>query len=80
MKIAVLFDHFGPYHRARLRAASGVCELLAIQARNRSRDYQWEPDAFPEQLHHFTLETSGRHFLPFLHFRRLQFVLEQDRP
>ena len=42
MKIAILFDCFGPYHLARLRAASGACNLLAIQAANVSPVYPWE--------------------------------------
>lgn len=43
MKIAILFDNFGPYHLARLEAASRVCTLLAVQINQRSRDYAWAP-------------------------------------
>jgi 1,2-diacylglycerol 3-alpha-glucosyltransferase len=42
MRITVIFDNFGPYHLARLRAAAGVCELTAIQISSRSAEYAWE--------------------------------------
>jgi len=42
MKAAVIFDNFGPYHLARLRAAAGVCELTAVQISSRSAEYAWE--------------------------------------
>jgi 1,2-diacylglycerol 3-alpha-glucosyltransferase len=41
MRVAVIFDNFGPYHLARLQAAAGVSELLAIQMNARSKDYAW---------------------------------------
>jgi len=56
VKIAVLFDNFGPYHLARLRAASQVCTLLALQVRRRSREYLWEPAALSEAFEVQTLE------------------------
>lgn len=43
MRIAVLFDHFGPYHLARLRAAAVRCETLGVEFHGRSHDYAWEP-------------------------------------
>ena len=43
MRIAVLFDSFGPYHLARLHAAAKVATLLAIQINKRSNDYPWTP-------------------------------------
>lgn len=42
MKLAVLFDHFGPYHLARLRAAAARCETLGLEFHGRSREYAWE--------------------------------------
>jgi len=42
MRIAVLFDDFGPYHLARLKAASQVCTLMAIEVRRRSVQYPWD--------------------------------------
>ena len=39
---AIIFDNFGPYHVARLRAASGVCGLTAIEVAGSSATYSWE--------------------------------------
>lgn len=41
MRIAVLFDHYGPYHLARVEALSRRTEVLALQTRARSLDYGW---------------------------------------
>lgn len=43
MKIAIIFDNFGPYHVARLVAASKVCDLLAIEINGLSSEYAWRP-------------------------------------
>jgi len=40
-RVAILFDNFGPYHLARLSAASGVCKLLAVEFGSSSADYEW---------------------------------------
>jgi len=45
MRIAVIFDNFGPYHLARLSAASERCELLGIEVARRSADYGWHAAA-----------------------------------
>jgi len=42
MRLAVLFDNFGPYHRARLQAASPGVELVAVQTAKQSAEYAWE--------------------------------------
>ena len=42
MKLAVLFDHFGPYHLARLRGVSGFGEVLGVEFYGCSHDYAWE--------------------------------------
>jgi len=43
MRITVFFDNFGPYHVARLSAASQICEILGLEWRGRSKTYAWEP-------------------------------------
>jgi 1,2-diacylglycerol 3-alpha-glucosyltransferase len=43
MRIAVIFDNFGPYHIARLSAAAGRCDLLGIEVAASSADYAWHP-------------------------------------
>lgn len=42
MKLAILFDHFGPYHLARLRAAAQHGETLGVEFTGRSREYAWD--------------------------------------
>ena len=42
MKLALLFDHFGPYHLARLRGVASSVDTLGVQFHGRSRDYAWE--------------------------------------
>jgi len=41
MKIAVLFDQFGPYHHARLRAAGHIHSIVGIEFFENSADYAW---------------------------------------
>jgi 1,2-diacylglycerol 3-alpha-glucosyltransferase len=43
VRIAVLFDNFGPYHIARLSAAARECEILGLEVAGRSTDYDWMP-------------------------------------
>lgn len=45
MRVALLFDHFGPYHHARLRAAGQRLDVTGLEFRARSREYAWEPGA-----------------------------------
>ncbi len=48
MKIAVLFHRLGPYHLARLKAASALCELHAIEFSSVDDTYAW--DAVEEKI------------------------------
>ena len=43
MKVAVIFDNFGPYHIARLSALAKRCDLGVIEGSVRSSIYEWEP-------------------------------------
>ena len=45
MKVALLFDNFGPYHWARAAAAAGCCDLLAVQFGSTSDTYAWAQEA-----------------------------------
>jgi 1,2-diacylglycerol 3-alpha-glucosyltransferase len=40
-RIAVLFDSCGPYHIARLRAASQISKIYAVQYSSKSHEYEW---------------------------------------
>lgn len=42
MKVALIFDHFGPYHLARARAAARVMEVTCIELHAKSRSYGWD--------------------------------------
>ena len=42
MKVAVLFDRFGPYHIARLEAAAKYVEVIAIEVSGETKEYQWD--------------------------------------
>jgi 1,2-diacylglycerol 3-alpha-glucosyltransferase len=42
MKAALLFDNFGPYHCARLRAANLRIETVGVEFSRTSTDYPWE--------------------------------------
>ena len=60
MRITVIFDNFGPYHLARLRAAAGVGELAAVEVAASSAEYAWarrDPGAAPWRI--VTLLESG---------------------
>jgi 1,2-diacylglycerol 3-alpha-glucosyltransferase len=60
MKVAVLFDNFGPYHIARLRAASQRMELLAVEFVKRSHVYAWRAlSTRGEPFQHVTLLSTG---------------------
>jgi glycosyltransferase involved in cell wall biosynthesis len=57
--VAIIFDNFGPYHMARLRAASAVCDLLAIEVAGRSGTYAWEKVAADATFQRATLIDQG---------------------
>ena len=40
-RIAVIFHRFGPYHCARLEAASHHCEVIGIELGSKTREYAW---------------------------------------
>lgn len=42
MKVALIFDHFGPYHLARARAAADAMEVTCIELHAKSRSYGWD--------------------------------------
>ncbi len=59
MRTAVLFDNFGPYHIARLNAASAVGRVLGIQVCSHSSEYAWVPERAAEGFESVTLFTEG---------------------
>ena len=59
MRAAVIFDNFGPYHLARLRAAADVTELLAVEVASGSAEYAWERETGISGLKVVTLLERG---------------------
>jgi len=57
--VAIIFDNFGPYHLARLRAAAATCDLLAIEVAGRSATYAWDASRGAEPFRRETLIESG---------------------
>lgn len=59
MKLAVLFDNFGPYHMARLDAASSVADVLGVEFAAESGDYSWARRSAPVRFQQCTLFADG---------------------
>jgi len=57
--VAIIFDNFGPYHLARLRAAAGLCDLLAIEVAGRSATYAWDASREAEPFRREILAEAG---------------------
>jgi 1,2-diacylglycerol 3-alpha-glucosyltransferase len=53
--IAILFDRLGPYHWARLQAATRLFRVVAIETCAISREYQWERIDQPRAFDRITL-------------------------
>src|ERR1051326_3762693 len=66
VKVAIIFDHFGPYHLARLRAASKVCTVLGVEMNERSAEYPWVGGSTPYGLTSLTVDDSS----PYSGFKR----------
>lgn len=69
-RFAVLFDNFGPYHLARLKAASGVCNLLAVEFGSSSSEYDWKASEVAGLKRIAINEHGSSESLPPLEFRR----------
>lgn len=57
MRVAIMFDNFGPYHVARLTGASRAgLDVLGVEVRARSSVYEWEAPELPPSFSHAALE------------------------
>jgi 1,2-diacylglycerol 3-alpha-glucosyltransferase len=58
--VAVLFDHFGPYHISRLNGAATYLTVEGIELSRADRIYDWNPteDAFPREVVADDIETE----------------------
>ena len=80
MKVAVIFDRFGPYHLARLTAASKQLSIASIELFGHSVEYQWERVIDFDQRYtlftnHSNTEISSRKL-----FVALQQLLDEIKP
>ena len=80
MKSVILFDNFGPYHVARLKAATSVADITAVEFGGESANYLWEESQVALKI--FTLNPSGTSWeMSRSDFRdRLYKVLNEARP
>ncbi|WP_301750322.1 glycosyltransferase [uncultured Erythrobacter sp.] len=58
MKLAILFDNFGPYHMARLNALANYCTLVGIEFHSKSAEYSWKTTE-RASFEHRTLLNAG---------------------
>lgn len=59
MRVAILFDNFGPYHIARMLGASAELDVVAVEATPRGTEYAWDKPVVPAPLHYLPLAGSG---------------------
>lgn len=58
MRLAIVFDNFGPYHVARMAAAAQYCDVFAVEVSPRNSEYAWESPDLPENLQYISLSTG----------------------
>lgn len=59
MRVAILFDNFGPYHTARMLGASAHLDVVAVEAAPSGTEYAWDKPAVPAPLHYLPLAGTG---------------------
>lgn len=59
IRVAIIFDNFGPYHIARLQAAANELNLVAIEVAGTSATYAWDNDAKAVRFQRITLVDKG---------------------
>lgn len=80
MKVAVLFDHFGPYHMARLRGAMARVGAVGVEFYPRSGDYAWDSTAAGD-LPLRTVAEGSKTATDKADFpRQLAAVLDEEKP
>jgi glycosyltransferase involved in cell wall biosynthesis len=80
-RVAILFDNFGPYHLARLKAASHVCDVLAVEFGSSSAEYEWKASESGGLKRVALNDRGSSHDLPIEEFKgRLFNVLDEYKP
>ncbi len=59
MRVAVVFDNFGPYHIARLVGAARQMGVLGVEVAATSTDYDWVAPTIPRELEYVKLLDKG---------------------
>lgn len=78
--VAVLFDHLGPYHGARLETTAAQQNLVVIEIAARSTEYEWDRVDTPT-LRRITIIEKESEGVPQRELKhRLFRVLEEVRP
>ncbi len=82
MRIAVMFNRFGPYHLARLNAAGSQGHVTGIEVVTRDHTYAWDVAQGADRFERITLfgEDEGTHPPTTELARRLEQALERARP
>lgn len=80
MKVAVLFDRFGPYHVARLSAAAAYMDVISIELFGKSTEYKW--DKVNELDNRITLfaEKAKNEVSSFDLYKKVHKTLELEKP
>ena len=80
-RVAILFDNFGPYHLARLNAASHVCDVLAVEFGSSSAEYEWNASESGGLKRVALNDRGSSHDLSIEEFKgRLFHVLDEYKP
>jgi glycosyltransferase involved in cell wall biosynthesis len=80
-RVAILFDNFGPYHLARLKAASNACDVLAVEFGSSSAEYEWKASESGGLKRVALNDRGSSHDLPIEEFKgRLFHVLDEYKP
>lgn len=80
MKVAVIFDRFGPYHVARLTAAAQYVSLIPLELFGVSSEYKWDKVEGPDNKVTVFLNQSKGGISPAKLFRALQQLLNTHQP
>ncbi len=82
MRTAIIFDNFGPYHRARLLASAHAHELTAVQIFGQSAVYAWENENRETGFRLITLfsDRTNSHVQAKEIVRKIDETLDRCRP
>jgi 1,2-diacylglycerol 3-alpha-glucosyltransferase len=62
MRVAIVFDNFGPYHMARLAGAARTMQVLGVEVAATAAEYDWDAPGTPQGFERVRLldNSSGR--------------------